>query len=164
VPPNQSRSKHSPNLSNWVRRFEDFVDGRQSNTLHALVQNELCQGNGAIYNSLLLPDMGIWTGFRDFFAQRLEKEKPTLSALRRATFEFHHLVGTYNNQCVALVFERLPPELQNAMTAKAKSSFNSLQQRLLSLLTAYQDFAKNLAESCPALSDVPRYFALPKPF
>ncbi|MGB8492927.1 MAG: hypothetical protein WCE53_00855 [Candidatus Acidiferrum sp.] len=153
-----------PEIKKFVRRFEDFVDGRQNNTLHAIVQSDLCQGNGAIYNTLYLPDMGIWTGFRNFFVERIEQEKPTLLALRRDLLEFHHLVGTYNNLCVATIFERLPAELKAGMTAKARSSLNSFQQRLSGFLSDYQDFAKNLAESTPALGDLPRYLSLPKPF
>ena len=153
-----------PDFRKFVRRFQDFVDGRQNNTLHYIVQNDLCQGNGAIMNRLALPDMAIWSGFRDFFANRVELDEPTISNLRRGMEEFHFLVGTYNNQCVAAVFDRLPRELQADMTPRAKSSLNSLQQRLSSFLSEYQDFAKDLAESTPALKDVPQYFALPKPF
>jgi hypothetical protein len=73
------------------------------------------------------------------------------------------MVGTYNNLCVATIFERLPPELHAGITTKARGSLNSLQQRFSGLLSDYQDFAKNLAESTPAFADLPRYFALPKP-
>ena len=114
-----------PEIKKFLRRFEDFVDGRQNNTLHAIVQSDLCQGNGAIYKTLYLPDMGIWTGFRNFFAERIDQEKPTLFAIHRNLLEFHHLVGTYNNLCLATIFERLPPELKAGMTAKARSSLNS---------------------------------------
>jgi hypothetical protein len=153
-----------PDLRRFVRRFADFVDGRQNNTLHYMVQNDLCQGDGAILNKLALPDMGIWSGFRDFFANRMEQEAPTLSNLRRGMEEFHHLVGTYNNQCVTAIFERLPRELKADMPPRAKSNLNSLQQRFSSFLSDYQDFAKDLSESARALKDIPQYFALPKPF
>jgi hypothetical protein len=33
-----------PEIKKFVRRFEDFIDGRQNNTLHAIVQSDLCEG------------------------------------------------------------------------------------------------------------------------
>ena len=147
-----------PELRKFVRRFEDFVDGRKNNTLHYIAQSDLCQGNGATYNKLGLPDMAIWSGFRNFFCARIEREEPTILALRQAIEEFHHLVGSYNNQCAAVVFEPLPQDLHAGMNPKIRSSLNSLQQRLSGFLflSDYQDFAKDLAESTPALSDVAR--------
>lgn len=152
-----------PEFRKFVRRFENFVDRGQNNTLHYIAQCDLCQGNGATYNKLGLPDLAIWSSFWRFFADRIEQEEPTILALRRAMEEFHHLVGSYNNQCVAVVFERLPQDLQAGITPKTRSSLNELQQRLSSFLCDYQNFVKELAESTPALKNVPRYFLLPKP-
>jgi hypothetical protein len=152
-----------PEFRKFVRRFENFVDGQQHDTLHDIAQSDLCQGNGSAYNKLGLPDMIMWSSTWRFFADRVEYEEPTILELHRAIEEFHNLVGSYNDLCVAVVFERLPQDLQAGITPETRVSLNSLQQRLSSFLSDYQDFVNELADATPALKDVPRYFALPKP-
>ena len=157
--------KAFPELRKFVHRFEQFI-GNQGSTLHYIAQCEVCDGDGLRYQALRLPELSVWHAFWKSLADRLNRmdmRRATISELRYELTAFFDLVGTYNNECVSLLFDRMPQNERTALTAKAKSSLNSLQQRFTHFLEEYKNFAKDLSESRPALHDVNYMFSIPKP-
>jgi hypothetical protein len=77
--------------------------------------------------------------------------------------EFQHLVGSYNNLCVAPAFERLPKDLESVLTPKVKGKLNLFQQRFTSFLKDYENFVKGLEEARPSCRGIPRSVVWPKP-
>lgn len=154
-----------PQLRKLVHRFEEFI-GNQSSTLHYIAQGDVCDGNGLRYNALGLPELSVWHAFWTDLAGRLDRmdmKRVDISQLRYELTAFFDIVGTYNNSCVSLLFDRLPQSERNALTPKAKSSLNSFQQRFTHFLEEYKNFAKDLSESRPALVNVHYIFSIPKP-
>ncbi len=152
-----------PELRRLARNFAEFVDTGRPDTFHYIVVSELCQGNGELIAKLPIPDVSLWYHLSVYFSQRVVRLRPKMSELQATMMEFHHLVGSYNNMCVAVVFERLPKDLQPAMTPKVKSSLNGFQQRFVSFLKEYEDFVIGLAEAQPIYYGLPRSFVRPKP-
>lgn len=151
-----------PELRKFVGRFEEFI-GQQNNTLHYIAQSEVSEGYGQRYASFGIPDMGVWHAFWKHFSDRLDRQRPTMLELQRSLEEFFDLVGTYNNQCVSALFDRMPQTERAALTPQAKSSLNSFQQRYAQFLHECRDFAKDLSTSRPALKGVNFAFSIPKP-
>jgi hypothetical protein len=152
-----------PELRRLARNFAEFVDTGRPDTFHYIIASELCQGNGELIAKLPIPDVSLWYHLSVYFSQRVVRLRPKRSELQATMMEFHHLVGSYNNMCVAVVFERLPKDLQPAMTPKVKSSLNGFQQRFVSFLKEYEDFVIGLAEAQPIYYGLPRSFVRPKP-
>ena len=153
-------------LRKFVHRFEQFIDG-QTSTLHYIAQGDVCNGDGQLYNSLGLPELSVWHAFHADLMGRLDRmdmKRASISELRHDLQAFFNIIGTYNNSCVSILFDRLPrsPHINN-LTPKAKSSLNSFQQRFTHFLEEYKNFAKDLSESRPALADVNYLFSIPKP-
>lgn len=152
-----------PELIKYVHRFGEFVDTRRADTLHYVVQGHLCEGNGTRYAQLGIPDITLWYGFWEHFCKRIDQQQSSVDDLQRALMEFHYLVGSYNNFCVAQIFDRLPQEYQSTMSSQARSSLNAFQQRFARFLANYEEFAKDLSASRPILQTLPSSFAHPKP-
>jgi hypothetical protein len=157
--------KAFPELRKFVHRFEEFI-GNQGNTLHYITQCDVCDGNGLRYQALRLPELSVWHAFWKNLAERLDRmdvKRASISELRHDLTAFFNMVGTYNNECVSLLFDRMSQNDRSALTPKAKSSLNSFQQRFTHFIQEYKNFAKDLSESRPALHDVDYMFSIPKP-
>jgi hypothetical protein len=152
-----------PELRRLARNFAEFVDTGRTDTFHYIVLCDLCQGNGELFAKLPIPDVSLWYHLSVYFCQRVGRLRPKQSELQATMMEFHHLVGSYNNMCVAAVFERLPKDFEPLMTPKAKSSLNGFQQRFVPFLKEYEEFVKALAEAQPIYYGLPRSFVRPKP-
>jgi hypothetical protein len=72
-------------------------------------------------------------------------------------------VGLYDTRCVVRIFNHPGQGFLAGLTPAAKSSLNGFQQRFMSFLTDYEQFAKALAEARPAFQNLPRNFSHPKP-
>lgn len=152
-----------PEFRKFVNRFHDFVVDGRCDTLHYIVQDELVRGDGIRYQQLAMPGIGFWGAPLEFFLRRIDAQRPSMVELKMAIEEFHFLVGSYNNQCVSQVFERLPQDLQSSLTSRTKANLNSFEQRFDHFLTDYQNFTKELCASRPALRSLQGAFAHPKP-
>ncbi len=147
----------------YVRQFGEFSGAQTNDTLHYIVSSELCRNNMSDFGKLGLPTVGFFNGFWYHFNLRVEQQKPSLAGLRQAIQEFGNLVGTYNNNCVVIVFERLPQDVQASLTPQVKSSLNAFQQRFVRFLQSYQEFLKDLVESGVIPREINVYFSYPKP-
>lgn len=157
--------KAFPELRRFVHRFEEFIRNEGS-TLHYIAQCDVCDGDGLRYQALRLPELSVWHAFWKNLADRLDRmdmKRAGISELRHELTAFFDIVGTYNNECVSLLFDRLPQNDRSALTPKAKSSLNSFQQRFTHFIEEYKNFAKDLSESRPALHGVHYMFSIPKP-
>jgi hypothetical protein len=152
-----------PKFRTFVHRFGAFVDTRFGNTLHYILESELCQGRGDQFDRLGIPNLQFWYGFSQHFIARVDRQRVDVAEFMSALQDFYYLVGVYNNYCVASIFERFPRDLQEALTPKVKSSLNGFQQRFVRFLQDCQEFLTELAESRPAFNGLPRSFSLPKP-
>lgn len=152
-----------PELRRLSRSFAEFVDTGRQDTLHWIIDSELCQGNAESLAKLPIPQLSLWYGLSQYFLVRVARQTPKVSELRSSLMEFQHLVASYNNMCVAPVFERLPQDLQTALTPKVRGSLNLFQQRFGSFLKEYEDFVKGLGESRQAFHGLPYSFVRPKP-
>ncbi len=158
----QARQRFSE-FRKFVRQFGAFVDTGPNDTLHYIVASELCRNNMTDFGKLGIPIIGLFNGFWYHFNFRVEHQKPSLVGLRQAVQEFGNLVGTYNNNCVVIVFERLPHDVQASLTPQVKSSLNAFQQRFVHFLQGYQQFLKDLVESGVTSKESHIYFSYPKP-
>jgi hypothetical protein len=152
-----------PRFRVLVHSFGRFVDTRWNDTLHYILQSELCQGRGDQFQKLGIPDLQLWYSLSQHFIARVERQRPSVFEFTSTLAEFYHLVGAYNNYCVAPIFERLPRDFQEALTPAVRRSLNGFQQRFVLFLQELQAFLTQLAESRPAFNVLPRFFSLPKP-
>jgi hypothetical protein len=154
-----------PKLRSFAHRFEKFIGG-YSDTLHYIAQCDVCQGGGQRYHALGLPDLSVWHAFWKDFTDRLDRmnvKHANILELRYAMMAFFDLVGTYDNQCVSALFDRLPQSERDALTPQAKSSLNSFHIRFTHFLKEYENFAMEVCETRPALNGVHFSFSMPKP-
>jgi len=150
-----------PKFREFVYRFGGFIDTRRSDTLHAIVLNEIQQGRADAHAGFKLPDMATWQSWWLHFSQQVDRQPRTMTEIRAGLMEFHSLVGAYTNTGVMQIFG-LPPNLKAEIPAEAKSSLNSFQQRYERFLGEYSQFAQSLSESRPALKGLPCWFSTPK--
>jgi len=157
-------SHFSPRFQKFVHRFGEFVDSRTNNTLHYLVLNDL---SGSVRDELCkrlgIAPIGLWNQFWFFFDQRIGRTQLTFTELIAGVEEFHHLLGEYNNLCVAPIFTYLPNEVRTALTEQQRSKLNGFQQRFMLYLRDYMAFAKELAHTSPKLDHLPRKLPCPDP-
>jgi hypothetical protein len=154
-----------PKLRSFAHRFEKYVGG-SSDTIHYIAQSDVCQGYGQRYNALGLPELSVWHAFWKDLTDRLDRmdvKRANILELRYAMTAFFDLVGTYNNQCVSALFDRLPQNERDAQTAKAKSSLNSFHIQFTHFLEEYKNFAVDVCESRPAMRGIHFSFAIQKP-
>ncbi len=144
----------------FVHRFGGFVDTRTNDTLHYIISTDVPEPLRTELNKLLV-NISLWSGFWHFFAQRVDREFPTLSELAYGVEEFHHLVAQYGNFCIAPIFEHLPEQLRTALTGQSKVKLNTFRERYGQFLTEYMAFAKQFSESRPRLERLPRYLTYP---
>ena len=151
-----------PELRRLADNYAEFVN-RGGDTFHYIVESDLCQGDGRRLAMLSIPPGDLWYQLSVYFAERAARHSSSARDMRATMMEFHHLVGSYNNLCVAAVFERLPQDLQAAVTPRVKSSLNGFQQRFVLFLKEYEDFVKRLEQASPGFAGLPRSFVRPKP-
>jgi hypothetical protein len=154
---------HHPQLRALAHRFEDFVNGSRQDTLHYTCDSFLCEGHGQKIEKLGMPNMAAWSGRSELFSRRLDHQKPSFTSLRGDVLEFYDIVGTYNNLCVAAVFDRLPAELMAGMTPRAKRNLGAFQQRFVRFLSDAEQVLKNIGAARPALKRLPQCFAPTRP-
>jgi hypothetical protein len=154
-----------PKLRSFAHRFEKYVGG-SADTIHYIAQSDVCDGNGMRYNALGLPNLAVWHAFWKDLTDRLDRmdvKHADILELRHAMSAFFDLVGTYNNQCVSALFDRLPQSERDALTAKAKSSLNSFHIQFTHFLEEYKNFAVDVCESRPTMRGIHFSFAIQKP-
>jgi hypothetical protein len=159
----QAGKRVLPKFRAFVHGFGRFVDTRFGDTLHSILQSEMCQGRGDQFDKLGIPNLQLWYGFSQHLIWRVDRQQLNASEFAFLLQEFHHLVGAYNNYCAAPIFERFPRDFQTALTPEVRRSLNGFQQRFVHFLQEYQEFETQVAESRPAFKDLPRGFSLPKP-
>lgn len=152
-----------PELRRLADTYAEFVNNGRADTLHYIVQSELCRGDGRLLVMLPIPPGDLWYQLSVYFSERAARHTASASDLRATMMEFHFLVGSYNNLCVCAVLERLPQDLQSAVTPKVKSSMNGFQQRFVLFLKEYEDFVKKLEQARPVFQGLPRSFVRPNP-
>lgn len=148
-----------PTFRAFVKRFGAFVNRQTSDTLHYIISSDYLQSRQN--PDLKIPDLSIWFGYWEFFAKR--RDPRTVEEFREAIMEFHFLVGSYANHCVAAVFERPPANWPYEMNPAVKGKLNLFQQKFARFLDEYHEFTTALSESRPALEGVACSFMIPKP-
>jgi hypothetical protein len=98
-----------------------------------------------------------------YLSERLDRQPKTMKELRPALMEFHYLVASYNNFCVAKIFQLFPANLRAQLTPDVRAKLNLFQQTFRSYLEAYQLFADRLVNERPILKGIPSGFNMPKP-
>jgi hypothetical protein len=152
-----------PELQEFVRRFAPFVNRQTSDTLHYIVESEIWQGRPALRADCQLPNIDIWIYQRLYLSERLDRQPKTMKELRPALMEFHYLVASYNNFCVAPILELSPANVRQVITPPVLAKLNLFQQRFRSFLDDYQLFAERLSDARPILKGIPSTFNMPKP-
>jgi hypothetical protein len=160
---NKAARKAFPELQEFVRRFAQFVNRQAPDTLHYIVESDIWHGQAALRADCQLPNVDIWIYQRLYFSERLDHQPKTMNELRPALMEFHYLVASYNNFCVAPIFELLPANVRGQITPPTFAKLNLFQQKFRSYLEGYQLFVERLAEARPILRGIYSNFNMPKP-
>ena len=153
-----------PEFEEFVRRFSSFVNRQTGDTLHYIVESDIYYGQPALRADCQLPDPDIWIYQRQYLAERLERQPKTMKELRPALIEFHFLIATYNNLCVAPILELLPANIRAQVTPQACAKLNLFQQKFRQYLEDYQLFVERLVKARPSLEGSPSAFKMPRPF
>jgi hypothetical protein len=91
-------------------------------------------------------------------------DRVALDSTRVATLnEFHYLVSSYNNFCVAPIFEALPANIRAQIAPDTRAALNLFQPRFRGYLEGYQFFVQRLASGRPVLRGTRCTFNMPKP-
>lgn len=151
-------------LEEFVRRFAQFVNRQTNDTLHYIVQSDIYYGQPALRADCQQPNVDIWIYHRQYFSERLNRQPKTMKELRPALMEFHYLVASYNNFCVAPILELLPQNIRAQVTPEARAKLNLFQQTFSHYLEDYQLFVERLVKRRPSLNGTPSTFSMPKPF
>jgi len=159
----RTAKKVFPELQEFVRRFAPFVNRQTSDTLHYIVESDIWQSRPALRVDCQLPNVDIWVYQRQYFSDRLDRQPKTMKELRPALMEFHYLVASYNNFCVAPILELVPANVRAAITPPVLAKLNLFQQKFRSFLQDYQLFAERLSDARPTLKGIPSAFNMPKP-
>jgi hypothetical protein len=150
-------------LQEFVRRFEQFVRRQTSDTLHYIVESDIWHGQPALRADCQLPNVDIWIYQRQYFSERLDRQPKTMKELQPALKEFHYLVASYNNFCVAPILELLPANIRAQVTPEVRAKLSLFQQKFRGYLEGYQLFVERLVEARPILRGTPSMFNMPKP-
>jgi len=159
----QAANRAFPEFQDFVRRFASFVNRQAGDTLHYIVESDIWQGRPALRADCQLPNVDIWVLQRLYLSERLDRQPKTMKELRPALMEFNYLVGSYNNFCVAPIFELLPPNVHAQITPQTLAKLNLFQQKFRGYLEGYQLFVERLAEARPILRGTPPNFTMPRP-
>jgi hypothetical protein len=151
-------------LEEFVQRFSSFINRQTNDTLHYIVESDIYYGRPEFRPDCQLPNVDIWIYQREYFAERLERQPKTMNELRPALKEFHYLVASYNNFCVASILNLLPENLRKQVTPQAGAKLNLFQQKFRRYLEDYELFVKRLVKERPILEGTPSTFNMPKPF
>jgi hypothetical protein len=155
--------KAFPELQEFVRRFGQFVNRQTADTLHYTVESDIYGGHPALRADCQLPNIEMWACQRQYFSDRLDRQPKTMNELRPALLEFHYLVASYNNFCVAPIFELLPANVRGQITPQTVGKLNLFQQKFRGYLESYQLFVERLVKERPSLDGTPTSFSMPKP-
>lgn len=155
--------KAFPELQEFVRRFGPFINRQTNDTLHYIVESDIYHGQQDLRADCQLPNVDIWIYHRLYFSDRLDRQPKTMKELRPALMEFHYLVASYNNFCVAPILENTPPKVRAQITPQILAKLNLFQQKFRGYLEGYQLFVERLVEARPILHGTPSMFNMPKP-
>jgi hypothetical protein len=150
-------------LQEFVRRLGPFVNRQTNDTLHYIVESDIWHGQPALRADCQLPNLDIWIYQRQYFSERLDRQPKTMKELQPALKEFHYLVASYNNFCVAPILELLPANIRAQVTPEARAKLILFQQKFRGYLEGYQLFVERLVEARPILRGTPSMFNMPKP-
>lgn len=156
--------KAFPEFRKFVRRFGEFVNTSSNNTLHSIIEHEASKAPGQTVATPEIPNIGLWNAFWYHLAQRVQRQRTSISEFHFALSEFYSLVGLYDTGCVVRIFNDSRPEFRDWLASgTAKGSLNEFQQRFLNFLLDYEKFVTELAESRRVFKDLPRNFPHPNP-
>jgi len=151
-------------LEEFVQRFSPFVNRQTNDTLHYVVESDIYYGRPELRADCQLPNVDIWIYQREYLSERLKRQPKTMTELQPALKEFHYLLASYNNFCVAPILEHFPPNIRKQVTPQAGAKLNLFQQKFRRYLEDYELFVKRQVKERPMLEGTPCTFNMPKPF
>ncbi len=160
----KAASKAFLELEEFARRFAQSVNRQTNDTLHYIVKSDIYHGQPALRADCQLPNADIWIGQQRHFSERLQRQPRTMKELRPSLMEFHFIVATYNNFCVAPILDYLPENIRAQVTPQARAKLNLFQQKFGRYLEDYKLFVERLVKERPVLEGTPSNFNMPKPF
>ena len=150
-----------PEFRHIVHGFAEFIGTQRNDTLHQIVEREAYQGRTDQFMRHGIPEVAIWSSFHRHLLQRIDQKYPSTSEFKELVSEFNDLVGLYDNNCVARVFENSPPEFRERLAPEVRRSLNSFQQRFAAFLDNYAQYGTRLTASIPSFEGL--YFAFSRP-
>lgn len=152
-----------PELRNYIERFGSFVSRQKADTLHYIVQSEVCGNRSDILSQFNLPSADIFQSWWADLYTRAAGDKPSPASFKGTATQFGTLVALFNNHCMDAVFHRLPQDLKGKLADSSKSSLNLSQQRFNSFLEQYESFVGSLDKGFAERHVAIRSFSRVKP-
>ena len=128
------------------------------------MESDIYHGQPALRADCQLPNVDIWIYQRQYFSERLERCSKTMNELQPALKEFHYLIASYNNFCVAPILDHLPINIRAQVQPHACAKLNLFQQQFHRYLDDYKLFVERLVKERPILDGSPSTFSMPNPF
>lgn len=160
--------KAFPEFLLYMRQFGEWFESMRSDSLHCILQDLVFRSVPPSpslqigYEKLQIVPVDVYKGFWSLLYRRIAAEKPSRERFELAVREFSFLVGSYNDTCVASVFDRLPPEIRQHMSDSVKSRLNLFQQQFAAFLDRYSMFLNGVSDKCETI-DVRAVFRPPQP-
>ncbi len=155
--------KAFPEFRKFVRDFEQFVSPRAGETLHVIVQSEVCGSNTTNYDRFGLPPVRLFHDWWRHLSPRVGGKRVSLPDFERFVLEFNDLISDFSSDCVRRIFGQFPDDLRPSLNDRAKGSLEAFRERFVRFLDAYRDYLKGLEESLRKPRIQARYFERPKP-
>lgn len=133
-----------PALRTFVERFGEFVSGQRNDTIHYIIQSDVCGNRSDIFSRFNLPNARIFQAFWSDLQMIAAEEKPTPANFKAAAAQLCTLVALYNNHCMDAVFRVPPQDFRSQLTDGSKSSLNESRERFNAFLEQYESFLSSL--------------------
>jgi hypothetical protein len=150
-------------LREFVEQFGEFISRQRCDTLHYVVQSEVCGGDQNRFNKFGLPNINVFEPCLYSLRERCALQKPSLWDFKATNTELTMLVSTYNNYCMNAVFGLFPQDLRSQLTERSKSSLEACRECFVTFLSDYTKYLKRFDEAFAARYLLARGFPGPKP-
>lgn len=134
-------------LGAFVRRFEEFLDPRRSDTLPAIANHAQYSGGpdvGLIIRSHGLVPVNVFYGWWDHLRQDCQQKSIGRAVFLSTINSFNLLVHEYNHHVVQAAFGRARDQLRPILTPDVHSALELCREKFVRFLDDYTSYVQHV--------------------
>jgi len=133
---------YTERIRSLAAQFGDFIASNRTDTLHAILQNEIFSHDSGAYQKVRLPSRELYEPFWRNLTFRCKRPARSLEDFAANVRELSTLVTSFHNNVVLQLFNYSDNNFRAALGERNRSDLNAFRERYMLFANAYNEFGR----------------------